>query len=96
MINCKITDDCIKLFEKNGFLIKENFIEKNFISLLISKFEPIFRGEFETGIAPDEWNWVYGESDPLLTRQICNAWKSDRLIRNLVCHQKMSSFGALC
>ena len=86
MINYKITNEDKEEFRAKGFLIKNNFIDKNYIPELLSKFEPLFRGEFSTGTAPDEWNWVYGKDDMNATRQICNAWKSDNLIRDLVCH----------
>ena len=43
----------------------------------------MFRGEFETGTEPDEWNWRFGKDPEDVTRQICNAWKSDYLIKNL-------------
>ena len=51
-----------------------------------SKFEPLFKGEFETGTEPDEWNWRFGKDPEDVTRQICNGWKSDNLIKELVCH----------
>ena len=87
MINCNITDEDIKSFHKHGFLIKEKFLQKKYIPLFISKFDPLFRGEFSNGIAPDEQNWLHGKDNKYLTRQICNAWKSDDLIRDLVCHE---------
>ena len=77
MINCTITNEDIKAFHENGFLIKEKFLQEKYISLLLSKFDPLFKGEFPNGIAPDEWNWVHGKDSRYLTRQICNAWKSD-------------------
>lgn len=33
---------------------------------------------------PDEWHWRKGLSLPHVTREICNAWKSDRLIASIV------------
>ena len=81
------TNEDIKAFHENGFLIKEKFLQEKYISLLLSKFDPLFKGEFPNGIAPDEWNWVHGKDSRYLTRQICNAWKSDDLIRDLVCHE---------
>ena len=87
MINCTITDEDIKSFHKNGFLIKEKFLQEKYIPLFLSKFDPLFRGEFSNGIAPDEQNWLHGKDNKYLTRQICNAWKSDVLIRDLVCHE---------
>ena len=51
---------------------------------LRDRFEPLFRGEFETGIEPDEWNWRFGRDPIDVTRQICNDWKSDGLIKKLI------------
>ena len=87
MIKCKITNKDKEEFRENGFIIKEKFIDSEYIPELLSKFEPLFKGDFSTGIEPDEWNWVYGKDDNHATRQICNAWKSDNLIRDLVCHE---------
>ena len=55
-----------------------------FLDELRDRFEPLFKGEFETNIEPDEWNWKSGKDPEDATRQICNAWKSDNLIRDLV------------
>ena len=48
---------------------------------LKDRIEPLFKGEFETGIEPDEWNWKSGRDSNDVTRQICNVWKSDNLIK---------------
>ena len=58
-----------------------------------SRFEGLFRGEFETGLQPDEWNWREGLGAPDHTRQICNGWKSDRAIARLVLSHEA---GAIC
>ena len=89
MIKFRLTDLNIKSFNKNGFLIVEKFLSQKYIQKIKNRFKPLFRGEFATGIEPDEWNWKYGRDSKKLTRQICNAWKSDIVIRNIVCHQKI-------
>src|SRR3546814_19275731 len=38
----------------------------------------------DLGVWPDEVNWQEGRSDPTLTRQICNGWKANRAIANVV------------
>lgn len=58
-----------------------------------ARFEKLFNGEFETGVQPDEWNWKTGKDDPSLTRQICNAWKSDLTIASIVLREDI---GAAC
>ena len=86
MINLKLNQNLIDEFNENGFLILDQFIDLDWIDKLKSKFEPLFKGEFETGIEPDEWNWKFGKDPEDVTRQICNGWKSDKLIKEIVCH----------
>jgi len=87
MINFELNSKLINDFEENGFIIFDKFISLQFLDKLRNKFEPLFKGEFETGISPDEWNWKFGSGPDDVTRQICNAWKSDLLIRDFVCHK---------
>ena len=87
MINLKLNNNLIDDFNNNGFLIIDKFIDLKYLNILRDRFEPLFRGEFETGIEPDEWNWKFGKNPIDVTRQICNAWKSDNLIRKFVCHK---------
>ncbi len=87
MINFQLNKNKIDDFNKNGFLIFDNFLDLKYLDRLRNKFEPLFKGLFETGISPDEWNWKYGKDPNNVTRQICNGWKSDNLIRELVCHE---------
>ena len=60
MINANLTQSLIDEFNQNGFLIFNEFIEPNSVNILRDKIEPLFRGYFETGIEPDEWNWKFG------------------------------------
>ena len=69
-------------FDRDGFLIVgEGFIVADQIERLRERFEAIFREEYETGIRPDEVNWVAGRDPEDRTRQICNGWKADTLAR---------------
>ena len=86
MIKIDLTEDLKKQFQENGYLILENFLEQQFIPSLTERFPKLFSGNFETGIEPDEWNWKQGRDPENVTRQICNGWKSDNLIKELVCH----------
>ena len=47
----------IQQFQTDGFLILENFLPLDYAQQLASRLEPMFHGEFETGIYPDEWHW---------------------------------------
>ena len=71
-------------FHAGGFVTVESVIDAGLIEPLKERFERLFRGDFETGTAPDEVNWQEGRSDPALARQICNGWKADRLIAAVV------------
>ena len=87
MINFELSESLIEKFNNNGFLILDNFLDLNYIENLRNKFEPLFKGNFETGIEPDEWNWKFGKDPEDVTRQICNAWKADNLVKKVVCHK---------
>ncbi len=80
-------------FAEDGFLVVERLIEPAAVEALRRRFEPLFGGEFETGLMPDEWNWRSGRDDPGLTRQICNGWRADRTIASLVLAEDV---GRLC
>jgi len=71
-------------FARDGFLITRRVLDDARIERLRARFDALYQGEFETGVRPDEVNWRAGESDPALTRQICNAWKADRTIARVV------------
>ena len=79
-----MTPEQISDFERDGFLILPSFIDSQVIEKLQSRFDPMFRGEFDTGLYPDEWNWKEGRDDPTLTRQICNGWKCDRTVAKTI------------
>lgn len=74
----------IARFEADGFLILDRFIDPAVAARAAARFEDLFRGRFETGLYPDEWNWQEGRDPPDRTRQICNGWKSDRTIASVV------------
>ena len=55
---------------------------------------PLFDGEYETGIRPDEVNWVPGRDPEDRTRQLCNAWKSDSVVAAQVLSERTGSLAA--
>lgn len=79
-----LTPDQIERFHADGFLIVENLIDEVTADALHESYARMFRGEFGTGLRPDEVNWQEGKSDPTLSRQICNGWKGDRLVASVV------------
>ena len=82
----EITNE-IEKFNKNGFVVFDKFLLEKKIEILKNRFDDLFDGKFENTIEPDEWNWKKDSSDPRATRQICNVWKSDNLIRKIVCNK---------
>ena len=87
MVEISLNEDQKKDFQKNGFLIIENFLDTTLIERLYERFQGLFNGNFETGIEPDEWNWKFESGPKDVTRQICNAWKSDNSIKEIVCNE---------
>ncbi len=79
-----LTEEHIQAFHRDGFVIVDNVLDAATIEAARDRFPLLFRGEFETGIQPDEWNWREGRDSPDLTRQICNGWKADSLIASIV------------
>ena len=79
-----LTPDQIAPFRADGFLILDRFLEVEQVEVARARFQPLFRGEFATGLYPDEWNWQEGRDSPDRTRQICNGWKSDPAIARIV------------
>jgi len=86
IISASLNEKLVQDFNRDGFLILDKFIDLKCLDELRERIEPLFHGKFETGIEPDEWNWKYGRDPNDVTRQICNAWKSDNLIKKIVCH----------
>ena len=86
----------IDRFRDDGLLIVENVLSDGDVEALRARYECLFRGEFETGVQPDEVNWQEGKSDPSLTRQICNGWKADRTLARILCRPEYGRAIAEC
>ncbi len=82
-------------FDRDGFVIVKGVLEPDQLPRLHAAYERLFRGEFETGLIPDEVNWQMGRDDPSLTRQICNAWKADRALAAVVLREDIGRACAL-
>jgi len=76
----ELKKDQIERFREDGFVLVDDIIDAATAEAIKERYEHMFRGEFDTGVKPDEVNWQEGKSDPTLTRQICNGWKGDRLV----------------
>ncbi len=84
----------LEQFRRDGFVIVDELIDAETVELLRSRFEPLFDGEYETGIKPDEVNWVRGRDAEDRTRQICNGWKADRAIAAQVLSERSGRLAA--
>lgn len=89
------TADQLELFQRDGFVVvEEGFVDDETVELLGERFEPLFAGRYETGIRPDEVNWVPGRDPEDRTRQICNGWKADRPIAAQVLSERTGRLAA--
>src|SRR5688500_16662375 len=82
-------------FHRDGFLIvEEGLISEPALERLRARYERLFDGDYETGIAPDEVNWKPGRDPEDRTRQLCNAWKSDTVIAAQVLSERIGRLAA--
>lgn len=79
-----ITQEQVASFHADGFVTVNQIIDPRRAEQVAERYVDLFAGRFETGLLPDEWNWKPGRDPEDRTRQICNAWKSDRLIASVV------------
>ena len=77
-------------FQSDGFIIVDQLIDPACLPELHHAFDELFCGKFETGVPPDEINWQQGKSDPSLSRQICNGWKANRTLANVVLNENIA------
>lgn len=89
-----ITPAQIQQFDSDGFLLLPSVLSSSQVGSLQDRILPLFRGDFSTGIYPDEWHWREGLSLPHVTREICNAWKSDPTIASLATSEVMGALAA--
>ena len=79
-----IGSEHIEAFNRDGFIVFDEFLDSDEIDRLKSRFEALFHGQWETGLAPDEVNWQYGRDRDDRTRQLCNTWKADYAVASVV------------
>lgn len=76
-------------FVEDGFVVVDRIIDPAIVPELRAAFADLFRGEFETGVRPDEVNWQEADSDPQRARQICNGWKANREVARVVLDESL-------
>ena len=85
----------VATFRRDGFLIvEEGLVSERALELLRGRYLPLFDGKYETGIRPDEVNWVPGRDPEDRTRQLCNGWKSDNMIAAQVLSERTGRLAA--
>jgi len=90
----ELTPEQVTRFHEDGFLLVDRLIDPADADRVTTRYEPMFRGEFDTGVEPDEWNWREGRDSPDRTRQICNGWKCDRVIAGVSLRESAGRFCA--
>jgi ectoine hydroxylase-related dioxygenase (phytanoyl-CoA dioxygenase family) len=89
------TPEQVEAFRRDGFLVvEEGLVSQRALGLLQERYERLFDGEYETGIRPDEVNWVRGRDPEDRTRQLCNAWKSDDVVAAQVLSERTGRLAA--
>ena len=90
----QLSDAQIAEFHQDGVLIVDELVSTSVADAIAERYEHLFRGNFETGVRPDEVNWQQDESPPELTRQICNGWKADRTLAKVVLREDIGRAAA--
>jgi phytanoyl-CoA hydroxylase len=88
------TAEQIEAYRRDGFVVLERFLDEDEVERLREHFAACFDHRWETGLRPDEVNYVPGQTPPDLTRQLGNAWKSDRTVAATVLAERNAEFGA--
>ena len=89
------TSEQVEAFERDGFLVVEaGLVSERALERLRERYLRLFAGEYETGIRPDEVNWMPGRDPEDRTRQLCNAWKADTVIAAQVLSERIGRLAA--
>jgi 2-oxoglutarate-dependent dioxygenase len=89
------TPEQVDAFRRDGFvIIEKGLVSDHALAALRERYLPLFDGEYETGIKPDEVNWVRGRDPEDRTRQICNGWKADKVIAAQVLSERTGRLAA--
>ena len=90
-----LTPAHVESFHRDGFLIvEEGLVSPNALEMLRERYLRLFEGSYETGIKPDEVNWVEGRDPEDRTRQICNGWRADNVIAAQVLSERTGRLAA--
>ena len=84
----------IEQFHRDGFLVVENLLDSNTVDRLVERFDPLFAGNFETGVYPDEWHWNPYLGKPGAAGQMTGVWKCDRTLFSTMMSAKLGQMAA--
>ncbi|MEL6137942.1 MAG: phytanoyl-CoA dioxygenase family protein [Cyanobacteria bacterium J06628_6] len=84
----------IEQFHTQGYLIVDNLLTQPQVDWVISRFEPLFNTQFETGIYPDEWYGRPGLSQPNATQQMTGLWRCDRTLASVTLSARIARLNA--
>lgn len=91
----ELTGEQVAAFDRDGFLIvEEGLVSERALEALRARYERLFEGEYETGIKPDEVNWVPGRDPDDRTRQLCNGWRADNVVAAQVLSERTARLTA--
>ena len=88
------TADQIETYRRDGFVVLEHFLPEDEVTAVLERWEPLFAHVWESGIAPDEVNYTEGVTPADRTRQLCNVWKSDRVVAATTLSERGAAFAA--
>jgi hypothetical protein len=82
--------------QEQGFCVyPHRLVSESTCRSLHKRIPKLFAGEFETGVYPDEWHWREGISkQDGVTREMCNVWKSDRLVASIILQESLGKLVA--
>ena len=85
----------VESFKRDGFLVVEDgLVSEHGLEMLRARYTLLFDGEYETGVRPDEVNWMPGRDPEDRTRQLCNAWKADNVVAAQVLSERTGRLAA--
>lgn len=77
-----LREEDMLFFEKNGYWVSPKLFDDTTLENLIRRMDTVYRGEFETGLAPKGGYWKSGD-DPRKLRKSSNAHFSDTALYKL-------------
>eukprot|EP00752_Nemacystus_decipiens_P006417 g5780.t2 len=79
---------------QRGYVKGLHVLDEATVAGLHARLPLLFRGEFDTGVYPDEMHWRDGISKDDAPREIVNAWKADRTVAAVVLSERLGKLAA--